>query len=293
MSKRKIMQIMDFLENTGEDQLRLLGGEPTLHPEFMDIVNTALARNFHVHLFSNCMMPKKVADFLADLPDEKLSVLVNVSPQAKDTQNQKKMVFNALERLGPKATAGITLTSPDFEYSFLIDLINRFKLRRRIRVGVAQPIVGGSNEYLKPEHYRETGNQIVKMALECAEQDILIGFDCGLTLCMFSEAEIGVLSKNSEGFKIMCQPIIDIGPELDVWHCFPLAEILNTRLDMFKTRNHIVRFYDKRLAPYRSFGCRPECKECIHLERGICNGGCLAHAINSFNRTPPKYVQSV
>ncbi len=292
MSLENIHKVMDFLDKTDDDQLRLLGGEPTLHPEFIRIVQEGIERNFYVHIFSNCMMPNRVVDFLKTVPDNKLSILANVSPQESDTPEQKKRVERTLEQLGKKITVGITVTAPEFEYQFLFDLINKYNLRRRIRVGIAQPIVGISNEFLPPSKYRETGKALVKMALDSYERDMLIGFDCGLTQCMFSEMEIGILAKKSEGFSMVCDPIIDIGPELDVWHCFPLCEVLNTKLDMFRTRNHIAKFYNSRLMPYKTFGCMPECRSCVHLHQGTCTGGCIAHAINSFNQKPPARIDA-
>jgi len=286
----QIMMIMDFLDRSDDKNLRLLGGEPTLHPQLRQIVAAAIERGFHIHLFSNLMMSKSRADFLAGVSPKQLSVLANVSPQDRDTPKQKEQVAYSLEKLGPIVQLGITLTSPDFEYEFLIDTIDRYQLRRHIRVGIAQPIVGTANEYLAPADYRETGRRITQMAIKCFEHDILIGFDCGLTLCMFSEEEIGILGKRSEGFKSVCQPIIDVGPNLDIWHCFPLSEVLNTRMEKFKTRKQMHRFYDALTRPYRTFGCMPECHRCDYLRRGQCKGGCLAHAMNSLDRLPPKTI---
>jgi len=283
---------MDFLERSDDKNLRLLGGEPTQHPHLRDIVTTALERDFHIHLFSNLMMSKSRADFLAAVPPRRLSILANVSPQDQDTPKQKEQVAYALEKMGSMVQLGITLTSPEFEYEFLIETIDRYNLRRHIRIGIAQPIVGTANEYLAPADYRETGRRITQMAIACFEHDILIGFDCGLTLCMFSEEEIGILGKRSEGFKSVCQPIIDVGPNLDIWHCFPLSEVLNTQLHPFKTRKQAHLFYDKVTRPYRTFGCMPQCHRCDYLRRGQCKGGCLAHAMNALDRLPPKYIHA-
>ncbi len=45
------------------------------------------------------------------------------------------------------------------------------------------------------------------------------------------------------------------------------------------------------MEPYKTFGCMPECRDCIYLRRGQCAGGCLAHAINSFHALPPKQTK--
>ena len=282
MSLEQLDKIMDFLERSGDKQLRLLGGEPTCHTELAPIIDRALARGFQVHLFSNCMMPARVADYLASLPADKVSLLANVSISENDTLEQKKRVEYALSVLGKRVQPGITVISPDFEYRYLLYLIDRYQLRRRIRVGIAQPIVGHDNAFLPPEQYRTTGKALVQMALECEGRDVLIGFDCGLTLCMFDGEDFAVLARCSEGFKTVCQPILDVGPDMNVWHCFPLSDVNNLFFNDFQDRQAMISAFREKTLPYRSFGCMPECRQCVYLRRGQCTGGCLAHAMNSF-----------
>lgn len=290
MSRDNISKVIRFLSVSGDRQLRLLGGEPTLHPEFIEIVEEGLSNDFHVHIFSNGMMKPEIAEFLGKIPDNKISLLCNVSPQAKDSDRKIEKREYALQCLGKIAQVGMTVTSPRFEYRFLVDMIKMFGLRKRIRIGIAQPIVGRKNEFLKPSDYRETGRAIVQMVKDCVKEDVLVGFDCGLTLCMFNEEEIGTLMKSSEGFAVRCRPILDIGPALDVWHCFPLSEVLITDLINFPNRNATVKFYSDLVKPYRVLGCMPECFRCDFLRRGQCSGGCLAHAMNSLNRLPQRYI---
>lgn len=289
MSRGNIRRVMDFLERSEEYQLRLLGGEPTTHPEFMEIVREAIERNFQVQIFTNGMLAGELTDKLAELPTDRLSFLCNVSPQAKDTSEQRHQVHYFLETFKQRVQLGVTLTGPSLKYRYLLDYIEQFDLIRRIRVGIAQPIVGPTrNSHLAPARYRETGRFIVSMALECVKKDVLLGFDCGLTLCMFNEEEIGILTKSADGFRELCDPIIDVGPDLDIWHCFPLAETLNARLEDFSTRRQILNYYKKIMLPYKQLGCMSECLRCVYKQRRQCSGGCLAHAMNSLNRHPPR-----
>jgi radical SAM protein with 4Fe4S-binding SPASM domain len=291
MSYETIRQIMDDLETSGLKELRLLGGEPTLHPSFVDIVQEAIERQFHVQLFTNGMMAATTADFVAELPKQQLSVLCNISPQAQDSRHLIQLRDYALKRLGRKVHLGITITSPEFEWDYLISTIEQYNLMKRIRLGVAQPIVGKQNDYLHPDQYRQTGRRIVEMAKTCIKEDILVGFDCGMTLCMFSEAELGILTTSSEGFRAVCRPIIDIGPQLDVWHCFPLSEVYNTEYAHFENRHDIVRTYQRLMQPYRSLGCMPACRTCDYLRRNQCTGGCLAHTLKEMRPAPPNRVE--
>jgi radical SAM protein with 4Fe4S-binding SPASM domain len=290
ISRENVRVWMDFLERSSEMNLRLLGGEPTLHPEFINIVEEALGRNFHIQLFSNCIISKQKTDYLSEIPKEKLSILANISPQANDSEKQIALRTYALEKLGDRICQGITITSTEFDYQFLIENIKIFNLVKKIRVGVAQPIVGHNNEYFHPSDYPKLGKCIVDMAAACFDKDILIGFDCGMTLCMFTENELGKLMKTSSGYTSVCRPIIDVSSNLDIWACFPLSEVLMTRLEKYNNRKEIEEAYEKRLAPYRSIGCMPDCLTCVYKRRQICNGGCIAHAMNSLNRMPPRHI---
>lgn len=293
MTRDEIRKVMDLMERTDERDLRLLGGEPTLHPEFVNIVEEGLKRNFHVNVFTNGFMPRPVADFLGNVPQCKLSVLCNVSPQAVDPEPQRRLRDYSLDRLGERAALGITVTGADFDHGFLLDYIRRFKLNKNVRVGISQPMVGRENEYLHPSQYRAVGTAIANMCRACVKEDVLVGFDCGMTLCMFSESELGVLTTSGNGYVSVCSPIIDVGPGLNVWHCFPLAEVLVTNLTHFKKRKEIVSYYNRIMDPYRSLGCRVECLSCEYKRRRQCFGGCLAHAMNSLNKIPPRMAEEV
>lgn len=287
LSRENLRRVMALLKRSGEPDLRLLGGEPTMHPEFVEIVREALDEGLNVHIFTNGMMPTATADFLAGLPDDRFSMLVNVSPQANDTPRQKELVAYALAKLNTRAKLGITITSFDDDFDYISETIDRFKLQRRVRVGIAQPIVGQGNAYLHPSRYAEAGTYIVSLAEKFHARNILIGFDCGMTLCMFTEAQIGRLFTISEGLRMLCNPIIDLGPDMDVWHCFPLSEVLVTDFDRFSTRREMVSCYQKAVKPYKSLGCKPDCMRCRFFRSKQCTGGCLAHAMNALDRKPP------
>ena len=290
MDPDQITKTMDFLAASGDKVLGILGGEPTLHPNFIEIIQQALKRGFFLKVFSNCIMDNEKVEFLASLPAKSMSIICNISDYFKDSPKNQAKRIHSLEVLGSRITLGITVSSIDFEYDYLLDFITKYHLNKRLRVGIAQPIVGQENVYFPPEQYPEIGTSMVKMANDLIKHDILIGFDCGLTLCMFTEAQLGAIMTKTEGFKAVCHPIIDIGPDLETWSCFPLSEVYRSTLDQFPNNSALINFYKGAFAPYRSIGCRPECLHCDYMRRGQCHGGCVAHAINAMNRKPPAFV---
>ncbi|MCB1172978.1 MAG: radical SAM protein [Leptospiraceae bacterium] len=290
MSMERIEQLLDLMVASGEKQFRLLGGEPSLHPQFLEIIHQALERDLNVLIFTNLIMPRSIVDALACLPSHRISILANVTPEQSDTPRMKERVEYALQRLHQSTVVSLTITAPGFEYRFLIDLIKKYNLIKRIRVGIGMPIVGRDNQFLATSDYKAVGTDIARMAVVCNEHDILPGFDCGLTMCMFSREEMGVIADCTQGLDIVCHPIIDIGPNGEVWHCFPLSEVLNTHIDEFSTRGQIEDFYRQAVAPYTTIGCMNQCIDCDYKRRGQCHGGCLAHTMKHLDRLPPRRI---
>ena len=51
---------IDFLDRSGIDEVRLIGGEPTLHPHLPELVEIGRRRNKHIRIFSHGLMTEKV-----------------------------------------------------------------------------------------------------------------------------------------------------------------------------------------------------------------------------------------
>ncbi len=135
------------------------------------------------------------------------------------------------------------------------------------------------------EDYFALAPYIIELAGWCDQQDLNLTFDCGFVLCMFNEAQLGKLRYGNVHHEFFCRPAIDIGPDLQVWHCFPLSYKYVKKLDDFSQLSEIDRFYIEKFQPLRLFGGLPRCANCKYLRRKQCGGGCLAHKLHSFHVT--------
>jgi MoaA/NifB/PqqE/SkfB family radical SAM enzyme len=272
---------LEFLVRSKCRVISLLGGEPTLHPQFTRLVEMALDTGLSLKIFTNGLMSQAKAEFLASQTKE-IRMVVNVNEPDRTPAGQWEHVNRTLSVLGQKASLSFNIYRQDCQMDFLVNLILERGLDRIIRFGLAMPILGAKNSFPPIEEYRAIGRQLADFSDVCAPHDIAVHLDCGFTMCMFSHEELGRMLCNHADTHFMCDPIIDIAPDLTVWCCFPLAGVENVRLTDFENRQQIVDHYNRIFGAFRRVGALPECVGCPQIRRGQCKGGCIVHTMKSF-----------
>jgi hypothetical protein len=285
-----LIYLADFLMASGQDRLSLLGGEPTLHPQFVDMVCFLIERNFHVTVFTSGIMADKrlreLADHLSSVPPGRLSFVVNLNNPAQTPapKQESRRIAKFLSLMGPWCTPGFNIYRTDFDIEFLFDLIARYGMNRHIRLGLASPMPGMESLYIKPDEVRTVINRLYSFRPALDRFDIKPGLDCGFPLCGFTNEQLGWLIRHSGKFKFGCGPAIDLTPDLNVYACFPLSGFHKRSLFEFNSMKEIHDFYQGLFNRVRSetAGIYEECDGCIHREEGRCSGGGVCQVMNRF-----------
>lgn len=279
MPLARVDSVLDFLVESGVGEARLLGGEPTLHPDFERIVDRVLERGLRLVVFSGGLMPEAALRKLAGLPASDLSVLVNVSPLARGRPVELAGQERSLRVLGRRVTLGVTIDSPVVELSFLLDLLDHHDLARSIRLGIAHPTLDGSNAYLHPRHYPEVGRRVTEFALEARERRVQIDFDCGWVPCMFPPGALAALGLAPAELGLRCGPMLDLLPDGRVIPCYPLAAFGSELLARHRDADGLRAQFFSQPGASRSWTLQRECETCGWREQGECAGGCLAASL--------------
>ena len=276
---------LDFLQRSGSNELKLLGGEPTLHPEFCGMIDEGLARKFEIRVFSNGLWPDEVCHFVEQTPSPSFRFLFNVNEPGGQSAWEVSRQDRCLAAVGGRAMVGFNVYRPDFDLRFVIEIINRFDLRREVRLGLAHPIFGHANEFVEDFDLPALGRRLLSQMEDLEKEDVTVALDCGFPLCMFPEDRLGQLVTGARPGRLsVCQPVLDVGPDLTVWPCFPLSELLNVNLRDYQTRAELAAYYDERLASVRSIGSMDECLDCRFHRRQQCCGGCIARTLRNWEK---------
>ena len=184
---------LDFLKASGEKSLKLLGGEPTVHPNLPNFVRRGIEEGLEVTIFSNGVWSEKISRFFADPTTDPVSFLINVNEVSTQTDKENKAQEKSLSIIGPRGQISFNIYNKNFDLTFVIDLINRYKLKREVRLGLTHPIVGADNVFIEEPGLKLVGRRLVEQLDELEKHDILGAFDCGFPLCMFDEDQLGRL----------------------------------------------------------------------------------------------------
>jgi len=140
MSWEDLIYIADFLKASGQRHMSLLGGEPTIHPKFVDFVLYLLAVDFDVSVFNNGMLSssrlQEFKTYLTHVNTDRLNFVCNMNHpvQTPATEKETRRVHEFLSVMGPWTTAGFNIYRTDFTLDFLFDCISRYGLKRHLRL---------------------------------------------------------------------------------------------------------------------------------------------------------------
>jgi len=274
---------LEFLARSGIEQIRLIGGEPTIHPRFPELIEHA--RGHHIVVFTSGLVPERALACLERFPESECTVIVNTNATRRpDGPNATELRRRAavVRRLGPRALLGFTIFRVDFDLDPLLALIGESGAAPAIRLGLAQPILGGHNEYLRPKLYPIVGRRIVDFAERAARDGVRLELDCGFVRCMFGDDDLLSLKHAGADLGWRCSPILDVGLDGTVYHCFPLAGLFDTRLTPDLDANRLHEHFEARTSPYRLAGIYRRCSRCALKQQGECTGGCLAATVRRY-----------
>ena len=277
---------LDFLDRSDIDQARLLGGEPTLHPQFPALIKRARARGKKIVVFTNGLMPEASLACLERLPATECTVLVNVNEPADAGEGTFERQRAAIRRLGERAFPGFNIYRPDFQPDFLLPLIAETGCRPAIRLGLAHPCLSGDNRYVLPRQYVFIGKKIVRFARAAAQFGVVVEFDCGFVRCMFSDEDVEELEGWGADVAWRCNPILDVGLDGRVIHCYPLSQLGSLPLAPESDAPALRSDFQSLTRPYRRAGVFRECSVCPFKRSGECPGGCLTATIRRFRPAP-------
>ena len=284
-SKLTLENIKEIVSKTPPNEsIKLIGGEPTLHDEFGEILDYLLTIPHPVLLISNFLIYKQhVKDAIINFQKKKkMSFLLNVSEM---TERQYQVVINNINEIIDKNNLSLSLgftldDTREWENDYKL-MLERFKkeldVKFIIRTSVPFPnYKEGEEKHFYLYHNYKLIDILVDLIKWANRNDTKVSIDCGLFPCMMKDKETKEFIKNwVQDLNWGCT-----GGAFDVFAtnyaslCYPGKDI---NVDLSKHKTTETAFNElmlKKRTHYNFDGLPVECQQCEYLHKE-CAGPCL------------------
>ena len=288
MSLENFCKILSLLKKEKPvSAIKILGGEPTLHPDFPEIIKHLIKDKIRHTLISNLLYEEGVRSNIDKAIET--GVMIGVLANAAELNSGSTMTIfkknykNILEKTkGTFITAGITLSREkslmdEVQYiDFLAENIDIQKLRISLDF---------QEENKKDEFFinnKKQGEKIRVIIHKCLDLRIPMSWDCKIYPCMFEDniftKEIkGFISHLYTGCSIASAPF-DVFPDMSYAHCYPARRLAGQNILKFSQISEAkaeIAFLKNVLYSMGKTNLPKICYSCEYYKSGECDSLCL------------------
>lgn len=285
-----------FIKKTPKERIGLIGGEPTLHPDFARILQFLNRENkmnkfkVPVQIFTNGIELDKYMDlFLRG----NYGFLINCnSPENIGAANYSRLMRNIklLEKHhSGKYVIGINLYSNKMNFDYIFDILKIAK-KKILRMSLTVPNDIHQKQMSLENAFGINKDFLFELLKKCKKNNVSPFYDCNsLVTCMVKPEDIRLIKSFETRFNLLCYssccPIIDILPDLQTIRCFGLSDYLKVQMSDFSDIKQLRKFFESEIDYYaKKLPTWKECESCKSMKLLDCFGGCLAYKIDKIDK---------
>jgi len=294
LSLKEIDRIIDWLKRSNVNAVQLVGGEPMLHPDVVEIVKRILKSRIYIRsILTNGLVETELYRKITDIVSTNWLVNVN-NPDTYSTEewellnrnlellrwkDDNKLIGNKkFDLRNLSLQLAITFYQPDQRYNYIIEMAKKLDVAF-IRYDVSHPSSDTSNIYVDFEHLIKVKPVLMRFLRECVHEGIKPNLDCVLPPCIFTPEEMRFILLFAGG-KSICHPCLDLMPDLRVVYCTSMRNALPTYSIQDMSLHEIARrqMLDAgKLREHRP----PRCRNCDNFLNNptMCQGYCLRYKV--------------
>lgn len=261
----------------------IIGGEPTLHPDFVNILKCTNyicnEQDIRATLFTNGI---ELKPFLS-LIEDKISILININSPSIMTDNQISKLSEVLDSiytspLANRTTCGCNIHLNCTDYDYIWKIVEKYSLFS-IRCSVVSP--GGcylSMRDNKDDYYKKIKPIFLNFCQEAQRHCCRLNMDCNkIPICYFTEEEMQLVLNVCHNYDVLyCNPVIDFINANEAVSCFGnINQKIN--IDNFDSLDELKRYFQlNNYDRIKETRIKTDCNNCMAFKLKKCQGGCMA-----------------
>jgi len=287
MREKDFFKVLTYLKRNGIREVRIIGGEPTIHPQFKEFLKIVSRDPWFdsVFIFSNCTFSIEVLyEIMQASKKKKVVVLPNYNEKEFLGKRKETVEKNlkTLAKCGIVKTLGINIYAEDFDYTYALNKAEELGIRQ-IRWSITTPNYKLSEDFQVKEYFRGFYEVLRGFLKECKDRGIYAMLDCNtVPSCVFTEDEkTELLSYKEDLFeRTDCSVILDINPQLEVFRCFGMSEGYHEKLKSKKAIDEVVATMEDEFSVVEKKLLLSECEDCeTYIKQGK-SCSCLVYRNN-------------
>lgn len=280
-------KFLDWLKKNNMQDVRLIGGEPTLNPDLEKLIDKVIEYDFFkdILIFSNFTFGPDVAAMLAEKSTKiHISFLPNINNFNLLLPNQRERILYNLDLLTTAIpdfqNLGINIYSPDMDLTQWEDLICKYNITT-LRYSIVLPNTKLEEDFDFYEFFHSFQGILLQLANLSKKYGVEIGCDCnGIPPCCIDPEVLVELIKMSPAIlgPVYCEtPVLDVTPDLRINGCFVCGTDENKTIDDFETMKEVNDFYRKDREKRILGVARKECHTCSRFEKNGQSCSCWSY----------------
>jgi len=267
-------RLLAWMQGASLPAAAFIGGEPTLHPRLVEMVQRTAESGISTVLFTNGIFPEELVDKL--MPHVS-NFVVNYNDPSLYTDAQSERLHANLSRIAAfeaRLTFSKNFSSQYREFEYLLEGAEKYSVRS-VRYDISRPSISSTNDHFTNDDTRNIISHIVRFVKQCESREIKTGLDCSVRLCDLNIEDRNYLERVSMKFSGICHPSIDIHPDLSASYCLPMRDVVVPNVTKFASQDAIMWHFADQVRPIRQFNVSTDCLDCKDFMRR-CQGGCMA-----------------
>ena len=291
MSLVNFQKCLTFISKSPKQIVRLIGGEPTLHPHFSEILKLIVDSKFaELHIFSNCIMnDNALASIIEAAKSIRVLIIGNLNGAEICGSNgisRYDYVISQLKYAGIDITVGMNIYNPNMNFDYFFDSVRKHKIQT-IRLSIA---VLPMPSIKRVENYYQTHiDKYIEFLLNAHSIGCKVENDCNsIPMCYYSSMQQEVVRTLYPELLIpaKCAPSIDILPNLDVIRCFGCKSLPRINLEAVSSASQMFAFFSCAIDRRYDRMTIDLCEACDYKK--ACRPACLGVLSNIENSRKPQ-----
>jgi radical SAM protein with 4Fe4S-binding SPASM domain len=274
--------ILDWMENKDYESVCLFGGEPTIHPEFLNFSRILKEKGYKVYFASNGLYGDDISKGLHSI--DFLKTTFNIPCSDTISHRHKEIIEKNLNNFPNHINKSfrITIADDNKNFNFLEKLIQKYH-PDDVSYALAFPANNNNNSFVNKEMIDTFLPEMKKITEMVNKYNVTSTLVKPIPLCNFSTEDIMFLLSNSNKLGLCdiyhdnYSQLTTVSPSGRLYPCISLPEMSSLNLNNKPNFEDIGKANKNLTEKLRSKPVLDKCKKCNLYNSYICQGFCLAY----------------